>query len=62
MNVTLIDIEEADYGCEECPPEGPHAILVLKDSDGNISRKEVSERWISERRLKPGDHVTDTEK
>lgn len=54
MKYTLIDIEEADYGCEECPPDGPHAVLVLKDPKGNISRKEVSERWIAERRLKPG--------
>lgn len=54
MRYTLIDIEEADYGCEECPPDGPHAVLVLKDQEGKIFRREVSERWIAEHRLAPG--------
>ncbi|MGN1381905.1 MAG: hypothetical protein ACI4W2_03715 [Eubacterium sp.] len=47
MKYKITDIEEADYGCEECPPDGPHAVLVLKDENGKISRKEVSEKWIS---------------
>ncbi|MCH4005696.1 MAG: hypothetical protein LKG42_08260 [Eubacterium sp.] len=47
MKYEVTDIEEADYGCEECPPDGPHAVLVLKDEKGQISRKEVSEKWIS---------------
>ena len=47
------DILEADYGCEECPPDGPHAILVLED-DGRI---EVSEGWIAEQGIEEGKHV-----
>ena len=47
------DILEADYGCEECPPDGPHAILVLEDD----RRIEVSEKWIAERGIEEGKHV-----
>ena len=47
------DILEADYGCEECPPDGPHAVLVLEDD----SRIEVSERWIAEQGIEEGKQV-----
>ena len=47
------DILEADYGCEECPPDGPHAVLVLEDD----RRIEVSEKWIAEQGIAEGKHV-----
>lgn len=47
------DILEADYGCEECPPDGPHALLVLEDD----SRIEVSEKWIAEQGIEEGKQV-----
>ena len=49
----VIDILEADYGCEECPPDGPHALLVLDSGE----RVEVSERWIREHETEPGKYV-----
>ena len=36
----IIDITEADFGCEE-HSDGPHAVLVLEDAD----KLEVSEKW-----------------
>ena len=47
------DVLEADYGCEECPPDGPHAVLVLEDD----RRIEVSEKWIAEQGIAEGKHV-----
>ena len=47
------DILEADYGCEECPPDGPHAVLVLEDT----KRIEVSEKWIAEQGIEEGKQV-----
>ena len=47
------DILEADYGCEECPPDGPHAVLVLEDT----KRIEVSEKWIAEQGIEEGTQV-----
>ena len=47
------DITEADYGCEECPPDGPHALLVLE----NEERLEVSEQWIAEHGIEAGKSV-----
>lgn len=32
----ILDIREADYGCEECPKDGPHAILILDDGKKNV--------------------------
>ena len=47
------DILEADYGCEECPPDGPHAVLVLEDD----RRIEVSEKWIAEQGIEEGKQI-----
>ena len=47
------DILEADYGCEECPPDGPHAVLVLEDD----RRIEVSEKWIAEQGIEKGKQI-----
>ena len=47
------DILEADYGCEECPTDGPHAVLVLEDD----RRIEVSEKWIAEQGIEEGKQV-----
>ena len=30
----IVDISEADFGCEECPPDGPHAYLYLEKWKG----------------------------
>lgn len=49
----VIDIVEADYGCEECSADGPHALLVL-DSDKKV---EVSEKWITDHGIKTGKHI-----
>ena len=46
----ILDIREADYGCEECPKDGPHAILILDDG----KRIEVSEKWIADNGIKEG--------
>lgn len=36
------DITEADYGCEECPPDGPHAYVYLQaeEKDADAGNKE----------------------
>ena len=49
----VIDIVEADYGCEECSADGPHALLVL-DADKKV---EVSEKWITDHGIKTGKHI-----
>ena len=55
-------ITEADYGCEECNIDGPHAYVYLSKC-GNVSeekanqeqkRIEVSEAWLSENGIKEG--------
>ena len=44
MSLHLIkDITEADFGCEE-HADGPHAVFIFEDG----TRREVSEKWISE--------------
>ena len=49
----IIDILEADYGCEE-HPDGPNAVLVLEDG----TRKEVSEKWIADKGIKEGKYIS----
>ncbi len=49
----IVDILEADYGCEE-HPDGPNAILVLEDG----TRKEVSEKWIADKGIKEGKYIS----
>ena len=46
------DIIEADFGCEE-NIDGPHAVLVFEDG----TRREVSEKWISENGIEEGKSV-----
>lgn len=46
----ILDIQEADYGCEECPKDGPHVLLRLDDG----SSVEVSEKWIADNGIKEG--------
>lgn len=46
----IIDIQEADYGCEECPKDGPHALLNIDDGKSI----EVSEKWIADNGIKVG--------
>ena len=48
----IIDITEADFGCEE-HLDGPHAVLVFEDGD----RLEVSENWIAEQGIKEGKYI-----
>ena len=48
----IIDITEADFGCEE-HTDGPHAVLVFEDGD----RIEVSEKWIAEQEIKEGKYI-----
>ena len=48
----IIDITEADFGCEE-HLDGPHAVLVFEDGD----RLEVSEMWIAEQGIKEGKYI-----
>lgn len=46
----ILDIQEADYGCEECPKDGPHALLNIDDGRSI----EVSEKWIADNGIKEG--------
>ncbi len=48
----IIDISEADFGCEE-RPDGPYALLKLEDQKSI----EVSERWISQNGIEEGKYV-----
>ena len=48
----IIDITEADFGCEE-HTDGPHAVLVFEDGD----KIEVSEKWIAEQEIKEGKYI-----
>ena len=53
MSLHIIkDITEADFGCEE-HTDGPHAVLVFEDG----TRREVSEKWISENKIEEGKSV-----
>lgn len=36
-------IIEVDYGCEECPPEGPYAVLKLKVVESKAGAPEATE-------------------
>lgn len=54
----VTEITEADYGCEECPPDGPHALVYLCADDGEERRLEVSERYLSESGIDEGARVT----
>ena len=38
----IIDIQEADYGCEECGEDGPHALLIMEEYQEPISDKTPS--------------------
>lgn len=51
------EITEADYGCEECPPDGPHAMVRLLADDGEERRTEVSECFLKESRIDEGSLV-----
>ena len=46
----IMDIQEADYGCEEPSGEGARALLILDEG----KRIEVSESWIAENHIKEG--------
>ena len=46
------DIIEADFGCEE-NIDGPHAVLVFEDG----TRRDVSEKWISENGIEEGKSI-----
>ncbi len=48
----ITDITEADFGCEG-HTDGPHALLIFEDG----SRREVSEKWISENGIEAGSSV-----
>ena len=48
----IIDITEADFGCEE-HTDGPHAVLVFEGGD----KLEVSEQWIAEQGIKEGKYI-----
>ena len=46
----ILGIQEADYGCEECPKDGPHALLNIDDGRSI----DVSEKWIADNGIKEG--------
>ena len=46
----ILDIQEADYGCEECSKDGPYALLNIDDGRSI----EVSEKWIADNGIKEG--------
>ena len=48
----IIEINEADFGCEE-RIDGPHAVLVFEDG----GKLEVSEKWISEQGIEEGKFI-----
>lgn len=48
----IVDIIEADFGCEE-HTDGPNALLILDDD----SRVEVSEKWIAANGIKEGKYI-----
>ena len=49
----ILDIVEADYGCEECAADGPHALLILEPE----KRVEVSEKWIAAQNIDVGKYI-----
>ena len=51
-------ILEADYGCEECPADGPHALVCLRAEDGEEKRMNVSEQRLAELGVDEGSFVT----
>ncbi len=54
----ILKITEADYGCEECPPEGPAALVFLRSDDGEQRRMEVPEAALSAAGIDEGSRVT----
>lgn len=56
------DITEADYGCEECPPDGPHAYVYLdaeetENTDVAELRLELSEQYLAKTGIDIGKRV-----
>ena len=52
----IIDIAEADYGCEERMPGEPLMVLVCVEAeDGRQCQFEVAENWIISQDLDVGD-------
>ena len=47
-------ITEADYGCEECPADGPHADVYFFNEKGGETRIELSEQKIAALSLSEG--------
>lgn len=59
MMYKVIDIQEADYGCEECPTgEELKSRLVLEDETGNRIYREEIDRELIEKKIDTGNLVT----
>lgn len=41
----VLDIKEADYGCEECM-SGPKALVLMQGEDGDVIGAEMTEEWL----------------
>lgn len=50
----VTEIEEADYGCEECGPEGPKALVFLENETGEKRQREIPEKVLSARGIREG--------
>lgn len=51
---TVTDIQEADYGCEECGPEGARALVFVEGPGGEKRQCEVSERELARQKIDVG--------
>lgn len=53
---TVIEIAEADYGCEERMPGEPlMALVTLQCDDGRVCQFEAAENWLSIQGIEEGD-------
>lgn len=53
--LTVINIYDDDYGCEERLPGDPKmAIVVLKDDDGTEKELRVSDDFLTENKIEEG--------
>ena len=50
----VTEIEEADYGCEECGPDGPKALVFLENGSGETRQQEIPEKILAAKGIQEG--------
>ncbi len=56
MRYKILSLDDPDYGCEEFPKDGPHVSILIESDDGDKTRIERPESWLTERGLDKGSY------